>query len=101
MWQEVVHRLNANLIGGQEVKIKKTELYSHALIQDILIWAIMSPHAAAAEARDQAENGVGAGEGKRGCGGKEGGGGAEGGVSAAPARGDADDRPKNLRTSMS
>ena len=49
MWQEVIHRLDANK-ERQEVKIKKNELYTHALVQDVLIWAIMSPEAAAAAA---------------------------------------------------
>ena len=52
MWQEVVHHKSAQ--GLLEVKIKKTPLYSYALIQDLLMWAIMSPHAAAAEARNAA-----------------------------------------------
>ena len=109
MWQEVIHRLNANLLGGQEVKIQKTELYSHALIQDILVWAIMSPHAAAAaEARNKAapqpEHKGGGGGGEGGAGGGEDAGkgeGGEGGASVAPDHVEADDRPKNVRTSMS
>ena len=63
IWQEVVHRVGTNAVE-REVSTKKVHLYEHAIVQDILIWAIMSPNAAAAAAEEEnaEENDGGGGE---------------------------------------